>query len=719
MTHEFHSANLRGADFRGKNLTEADFSYADIRGADFRNAVLVGANFSNARAGLRTFRTISLVALSLILSLLAGLMAGYAGALIGHLLNVQTYGASFFGGLCLVALAIFLIVIIRQGLGVTLATLAEIVAACLILALAFFPNNQEGLLKGTIFTTQALAGAMASVGNMAVAITLGRAMALPKPRALVGFLAFIGAVVGVLLGVTEEEAFPVAGLVSLAAIALGIYVGWQAMVPNPKYRLIRRLAVGIVTQGGTSFRNANLTDADFTQATLKSVDFRQATLTRTCWFQANKLAQARVEGTYLANSQIRELVVTKDGRNKNFDSLNLRCLNLKNAKLQKASFIHTDLSEATLQNANLLKAKLAQAQLYQAILTEACLTGAYIQDLGISTDTQLDDIKCEYVYMQLPTEDEPYPYRKPDNLNETFKEGDFTDFIAPLIKTLNLYQTQNVDMRQIGSKFKTLDLFHHQGIDPTAAAMAVIQLAEKYPDAEFEIVALEGRGKEKIRLQAKVAGEANRSQLSIEYFQKYTEIESLNYNDLQSMLIEIAEKEKQINSLEKLLQDAIQSPKFYVETQQTQGDIIMSQDNKGNISVSGTQGNVSGIAGAGENLSMTGAAIGAISGNVTNTINQLPDSPESDKPGIKELLAQLQAAIEAETSLDEEEKAEALEQVKTLAEAGANPSDKGMKKLAKNATRMLKGIIADLPTAAKLVEICKDLLPAIANLFNL
>jgi predicted RNase H-like nuclease (RuvC/YqgF family) len=59
--------------------------------------------------------------------------------------------------------------------------------------------------------------------------------------------------------------------------------------------------------------------------------------------------------------------------------------------------------------------------------------------------------------------------------------------------------------------------------------------------------------------------------------------------------------------------------------------------------------------------------IGDISGIVTNTINQLPASPKSDQPGIKELLTELQTAIEAETDLSDDDKAEALEQVKTLA----------------------------------------------------
>jgi uncharacterized protein YjbI with pentapeptide repeats len=725
MAHEFHGANVLGADFRRENLAGADFSHADIRGANFSNAVLVGANFSNARAGLPTFWVIALVALSLILSLFAGLISAYAGALIGDLLSDKTYGASFFGIVSLITLAIFLIVILWEGLGATLATLTEVVAACLIAALAFFPDNQEGLLFGTVFTALALAGAMAGICNMAVAVAVGRVMALPGNKAFTGFMAFIGAVLGALFGGRQVAAFLIAGLVALAAMTLGAYVSWQAIAGDKKYWLIRSLAIGIVAKGGTSFRSAHLTDADFTQATLKSVDFRETTLTRTCWFQAQKLDQARVEGTYLEDARVRQLVIEKDGRDKNFDRLNLRSLNLKDANLQDASFIGTDLSEATLQNANLSGAKLAQAQLYQSILIEACLTGAYIENWGISTDTRLDGIKCEYVYMQLPTKEDPDPCRKPDNRQETFKEGDFADFITPILKTLDLYRTQNVDMRQVASKFKTLDLFHNEGIDPTAAAIAVTQLAENHPEAELELVALEGRGQEKIRLQAIVTSDANRSELYKEYFKTYSHIKSLPYSDIQALLLGIKEKDERIRSLEKLLENAIHQPKFYVETYQTQGEFIMSQS-KGNISISGGQGNITGVsaagesgaAAAGETLSMTGA-IGAISGSVTNTINQLPDSPEPDKPGIKELMTQLQAAIEADTNLSDEDKAEALEQVKAIAEAGQKPEDGAMQKMVKNALKFLKGTIADLPSTVELVQSCGKLLPLITKFFGL
>ena len=111
-------------------------------------------------------------------------------------------------------------------------------------------------------------------------------------------------------------------------------------------------------------------------------------------------------------------------------------------------------------------------------------------------------------------------------------------------------------------------------------------------------------------------------------------------------------------------------------------------------------------------------SLGDISGTVANEINQLSDAAKPDEPGIKELLTELQTAIEA-SDLSKEDKAEALEQVKTLAEVGKNPQESTMQKAGKTAMKILKGTIAGLPSAATLVEACSKLLPAIANLLLL
>ncbi|MEM1169829.1 MAG: hypothetical protein AAGJ08_12310 [Cyanobacteria bacterium P01_H01_bin.35] len=107
---------------------------------------------------------------------------------------------------------------------------------------------------------------------------------------------------------------------------------------------------------------------------------------------------------------------------------------------------------------------------------------------------------------------------------------------------------------------------------------------------------------------------------------------------------------------------------------------------------------------------------GDVDGNVTASINELPDYSEHNKPGIKESLTQLQKAIEAESNLSQEDKEEALKQLQSLAEAGKNPQ--GNQQIAKGVIRFFKGLFTELPKTAKLIEQWENLLPAIASLFG-
>ncbi len=615
----------------------------------------------------------------------------------------------------------FVLITIFRGIGseLWLFAIAVVTSIVTLLALPATSDSRGYAVLLALVVVVDIAGILMG----AIAVAISRMLSnIWWQLAIIELVALGGVTLGTVAGLAKiTKTFALIGALTItvpatiALVSLSIYIGWHASTGDRKYALIWSLSISLCTLGGTSFRGANLTDADFTQATLSYSDFRKAILKRTSWFQSIKLELSRVEDTYLEDSSLRHLVVSKDGHGEIYDYKNLQGLNLQQATLIDASFIGADLNEANLQDADLTRSKLVKTRLYGADLTRSCLTGACIQDWAISTDTNLEQIKCKHIYMRLPTKEDPDPWRKPDNRSENFKEGDFTDFIAPIIKTLDLYRQQNVDPRQMASTFKSLDLYHYDGIDPAAAAIAIQHLAEENPEAGLEIIAVEGRGEEKVRLQAAVTGEADSSQLNAKYFEKYRKISSLPYPDIQTLLAGAVEKDERIRNLEKLLGDALQQPKFYVETYQNQGEFIMSES-KGNVNLSGVQGNVSGIAAAGENQTLTGVAIGAISGSVTNTINQLPTSPDPDNPGIKELLAQLQAAIEAESELSDEDKAEALEQVKTLAEAGQKPEDNALQKPAKTAMKILKGTVASLPEAANLVEACTKLLPMVSKL---
>ena len=69
-------------------------------------------------------------------------------------------------------------------------------------------------------------------------------------------------------------------------------------------------------------------------------------------------------------------------------------------------------------------------------------------------------MQCEYVYMRVPTKENPNPLRKPDNLRQTFAEGEFADFIQPFFDTLDLYHSQDVDPRAISIALKNLSNNH-------------------------------------------------------------------------------------------------------------------------------------------------------------------------------------------------------------------------------------------------------------------
>ncbi|MFB2892078.1 pentapeptide repeat-containing protein [Aerosakkonemataceae cyanobacterium BLCC-F50] len=263
------------------------------------------------------------------------------------------------------------------------------------------------------------------------------------------------------------------------------------------------------------------------------------------------------EKRYLQNPAIRQLLITKQGENKNFDRQDLRDVNLQGAKLADASFTNADLSNANLQDADLSRAKLVQTQLDKTDFTGATLTGAYIEDWGITRGTKFDGVRCEYVFMRLPTKYNPDPFRKPDNNKEVFADGEFGDFIKPIVDTL--------------------DLYHNQDVDPRAIAIAFKQLAENHPDAELEIVAIEKRGAGNISLRAATSPGANRSELSSEYSAKYNEIKALN----QELKARLAEKDSRIISLQNMLETALQRPSFYAENYHNQGDTM--SDNRGDI----------------------------------------------------------------------------------------------------------------------------------------
>lgn len=453
MAQEYRRAKLRGKSFKGQDLTGADFSHSDIRGADFTNAILIGANFSNTKAGLqRRWATIILL-FSLLLSALSGLMSAVGGSLIGFILVDSARENLYVGLASLIILSVFFLLSIRKGVLAACVFLAVTIALAVVTAVAwagFVAVVWSGLAATSDPREIAPIVALVATGTVAVIVTAVGAVIVTITAAISGAVAGIFAVTidvivaGLLAGTVSVYAMMVnpvagiiAGIVSITLVILSAYVGCCAILEDKKQNFVRKIAISFTNRYGTSFKNADLTDADFTQAKLKSANFSKAKVTRTNWFEIKQVHLATVTTTHLANFPMREVLVNKDLQNKILDGWNLRGINLQGANLKDASFIGANLCESNLRNADISRAKLVRSQLHKADLRSANLTGAYVEDWSITPQTKLHPINCEYIFLRVPTPEDPNPHRLPANWEATFKEGEFNQFMNPLLKVTN------------------------------------------------------------------------------------------------------------------------------------------------------------------------------------------------------------------------------------------------------------------------------------------
>ncbi|MFG6105346.1 pentapeptide repeat-containing protein [Leptothoe sp. EHU-05/26/07-4] len=629
---DFKGVSLRGQNFKGKDLSGADFSGADIRSTNFTNANLTGVDFSRAQAGLQRRWAVGLVVVSLLLLFFSGFLSGIAGAFVSVIFDSSNLDNQITGWISLVIIVVFLFLLFRNGIvSGALGLIGAFIIALVVVSIGVGTFPVFGVLAGAVVGVLTFSVVIIIVVTFTVAFAIAESEALVFTGALVfsGFAAFVGFGAAVSYG-SGALAGIIAGIIAVAVVLVSTYVGWRSLKGDKRDAWIRSIAISLAAIGGNSFRGAMLTDADFSQAYLKSTDFRRAMLCRTRWRDAKKLDQIRSGETYLNNPQIRELVITGNGQGQfygyllnltgidlqganlvkaDFTGSILKNSNLQGADLTNASLIGANLNCASLQDVDLSGSRLVQTQLDEADLTGSTLTGAYIEDWNITTKTKLDGIRCAYVFMRLPPEGDLNrdPHRKPDDRNKVFLDGEFSDFIAPMVQTL--------------------DLYHNQVVDPRAFAIAFQDLREQNPDAVLEIVSMEKRGKQRDQLlvRAEVSQQSDLSKLHNQYFERYDYLLTLPSQAVQALLIQ---KEQEVQRLAGLVRTAVEQPSNQINnTYQTQGDTIVSEQGS-NVS----KYNFS-------NAQFAGGFAETVKGNqVGGTIN----NQASETPSLAEAAAEIQ-----------------------------------------------------------------------------
>jgi len=516
----FSRQNLQRYSFKGKTLIGADFSGADIRGADFTDAILIDANFSHAKAGLPPYHRFIWSVIVLAVSILSGFAAVFGLVFSGYLLfpySLTPYNSinALATGIVLILIAIFVFVIFRWGLQVALSVLF-LTGLFLGAVLGSLTGTIAGIASGLVAVTVTVMLATAAMLATTILITLSTIIAgkwlalLSIAGTFAGEIA--GTTAGIIVGTTVVRvisgtatvppsrigAIAGAQLAAATGTTIGVVVAaclaHRVLTGDPRFSWIRRLTIRAVVLGGTSFRNADLTNTTFTHATLKSTDLRTSKLIRTNFHKTRCLDQARTDGTILDSAAVQALIVTHRGAGHSYIGQNLKGANLTGADLSNADLTEADLNEATLEGAWLKHANLTKTQAIGTNFQKAHLTGACIEAWNIDSTTQLQGVICNHIYLRKHQQE-----RRPNS--GSFAPGDFTELFQEVMQTL--------------------DLIFRKGIDQTAFNYSLHQLQIENEGMALSIRSLEKKSNGVVVVRVDVPGECDKTKLHADFLQHY------------------------------------------------------------------------------------------------------------------------------------------------------------------------------------------------------
>ncbi|NER82345.1 MAG: pentapeptide repeat-containing protein [Leptolyngbya sp. SIO1D8] len=220
----------------------------------------------------------------------------------------------------------------------------------------------------------------------------------------------------------------------------------------------------------------NLRGANLNLANLRYAKLSKANLSNTNPFEAN-LSGADLKGANLSGT--------------NLSYANLSETNLRGANLRSASLIYTDLRNADLFEADLFEADLRVVQALFANFSQSILTGTIIEDWQIGRSTNLEGVKCDYIFRKRDPKTYKPAARLPADPNSIFAPGEFVQRFQILESAL-----------------ETIDLTFIDGIDWKAFFVSFQELRHQYPAQNIAVQGMEekdGAFVIRLKVEAKVS----------------------------------------------------------------------------------------------------------------------------------------------------------------------------------------------------------------------
>ena len=220
-------------------------------------------------------------------------------------------------------------------------------------------------------------------------------------------------------------------------------------------------------------------------------------------FREADLRRLRLSGAFLNNTNLRGAQLSGTDLNKAFLSRAVLVgADLSGANLAKAILVEADLSKAIFNRADLRKANLTKAVLVGAVLVGADLsetnlirtqaletnfsdttfTGACLENWHINSDTKLEGVICEYVYLKREQQE-----RRPSNPNENFASGEFTTLVRKVLETVDLIFKDGIDWQAFLISFQKLQKEQRIRVEDENEQLPIIRAIENKDDGAFVI----------------------------------------------------------------------------------------------------------------------------------------------------------------------------------------------------------------------------------------
>ena len=218
-----------------------------------------------------------------------------------------------------------------------------------------------------------------------------------------------------------------------------------------------------------------------------------------------RIADLRMADLRMADLRMADLSYAK------LSEANLSYAELRQANLSEANLSYAKLSEANLSYAELRQANLSESDLSEANLSEACflanqalatnfqganLTGACIEDWNINSQTNLNNVICDYIYLKRNQQE-----RRPHDPNQNFAPGEFTQLFQQALETVDLIFSDGIDWNAFLTSFK--------------------ELQDKYGEENVGVQALEKKSDPTFVVRIEVPPDADKAIIEKSFWQKY------------------------------------------------------------------------------------------------------------------------------------------------------------------------------------------------------